>query len=121
MNNSDSILLIEDTESHAEFVIKILKHHGYIIHWENTGKGAVEYCSHHQPKLILTDIALPDINGDEVIHKIRALQSEKVPMIAITAHSMSETKTYLLSLGFDDYLSKPFTIQELIDKVRKYV
>jgi DNA-binding response OmpR family regulator len=121
MNSNYSILLVEDTESHAVFVIKVLNHQGYEIHWESTGKAAIEYCKTQQPKLLLMDIALPDINGEEVAKKIRTLQTERIPIIAITAHSLNETKKHLLASGFDDYLSKPFGINDLIEIVKKYI
>ena len=121
MSSPNSILLVEDTESHAALVIKVLSYQGYNIHWENTGTKAIEYFKQNQAALALIDIALPDISGEELIEKLRNIQNQHVPMIAITAHSMKETKGYLLDLGFDDYLSKPFSIQDLENKIKEYI
>lgn len=118
MNEKPLILLIEDTVSHAELVIKILTNLGYGIHWENSGKSAIEYCKTHQPDLFLIDIALSDAKGEDVMKILRKILPKHFPMIAITAHSMDGTKEELLDLGFDDYLSKPFTIDELKEKIQ---
>lgn len=121
MNPTNFILIIEDTKSHADLVVKILNHHGYHIQWLQTGLLAIEYAKKHQPALFLIDIGLPDMSGIEVMRKLREICAIHVPMIAVTAHSMENTKSELLSCGFDDYLSKPFKVDKLIDIVKLHI
>jgi DNA-binding response OmpR family regulator len=121
MNKPNIILVVEDTPSHADLIIKILTHQGYSIIWQKTGLEALEYAKEHHPILFLIDIGLPDMSGDELMKKLRKICATHIPMIAITAHSMTDTKNILLSSGFDDYLSKPFRVNELVEVVKSYV
>lgn len=121
MPNEYLILLVEDTPHHAELVIKILMHYGYKVDWKKNGAEAFEYSRQQLPSLFLIDIDLPDMDGVELLQKLRLYCSSHLPMIAITAHSMAETKNKMLALGFDDYLSKPFKIEELMNKIKTHL
>lgn len=121
MDMPNIITVVEDTPSHADLIIKILTHQGYSINWQKTGLEALEYAKEHLPALFLIDLGLPDMSGIELMKKLRKICANHIPMIAITAHSLTDTKKLLLSSGFDGYLSKPFKINELTELVKSYV
>ena len=112
----EKILLVEDEHGIASFVRLELLHEGYQVQLAEDGRQGLELFQEGQWDLILLDIMLPGINGLEVLRRIRKLSS--VPVILLTARGDTLDKVSGLDAGADDYLSKPFAIEELLARIR---
>jgi two-component system response regulator ArlR len=112
----EKILLVEDEHGIASFVRLELLHEGYQVQVAEDGRKGLELFQEGQWDLILLDIMLPGINGLEVLRRIRKLSS--VPVILLTARGDTLDKVSGLDAGADDYLSKPFAIEELLARIR---
>lgn len=110
------ILLIEDEVQIARFVQLELQHEGYHIDVAHDGRDGLELFKAHPFDLILLDVMLPSINGLEVLRRIR--QSSTVPVIMLTARDGVVDKVSGLDAGADDYITKPFAIEELLARIR---
>ena len=109
------ILVVEDDSGIFDFVIPELEHEGYTTCLAVNGREALEKFKSEKPDLILLDIMLPELNGLEVLRRIR-LES-MVPVILETARGETIDKINGLNLGADDYISKPFEIEELLARI----
>lgn len=116
MNPKYSILLIEDEENIRSFISTTLKNQGYKITTAATGKDGLHLCASLCPDIVLLDLGLPDIDGTEVIQKLREWSS--TPIIVISARSHEQEKAKALDLGADDYVTKPFGTVELLARIR---
>lgn len=110
------ILIIEDEKQIARFLELELQHEGYSVEIKYDGRGGLERVEEDEPALILLDIMLPGINGMEVCRRIR--QFSNVPIIMLTAKDETMDKVMGLDLGADDYITKPFVIEELLARIR---
>ena len=110
------ILVVEDDRSVSNLITTTLKlnHYSYIT--ASAGREAISLCASHQPDLILLDLGLPDIDGIEVIRTVRAWSSAVI--IIISARGEDADKIEALDSGADDYLTKPFSIDELLARIR---
>ena len=106
MHQKFSILFIEDEQNILDFVTKLLKNHGYKVSTAKTGAEGLQLTSSLGPDVILLDLGLPDMDGCQVIQKIRTWSS--APIIVISARSNESEKVKALDLGADDYITKPF-------------
>lgn len=112
------IYSIEDDDNIAQIIKLTLNKQGYEVLTFANGKDFFEMFSQRKPNLILLDMMLPDINGKEIIKKIRANSNyDKISIIIISAKSMIIDKVEGLDFGADDYISKPFDLLELISRV----
>ena len=109
------ILIVEDDAGISDFVIPELEHEGYTTCLAVTGREALEKFESEKPDLILLDIMLPELNGLEVLRRIRS--SSTVPVILETARGETIDKINGLNLGADDYIPKPFEIEELLARI----
>ena len=109
------ILIVEDDAGISDFVIPELEHEGYSTCLAVTGRAALEKFETEKPDLILLDIMLPELNGLEVLRRIRAVST--VPVILETARGETIDKINGLNLGADDYIPKPFEIEELLARI----
>ena len=109
------LLIVEDDAGISDFVIPELEHEGYETCLAVTGREALEKFEKEKPDLILLDIMLPELNGLEVLRRIRAKST--VPVILETARGETIDKINGLNLGADDYISKPFEIEELLARI----
>ena len=109
------ILIVEDDKGISDFVIPELQHEGYETCLAETGRQALEKFESEKPDLILLDIMLPELNGLEVLRRIRA--ESTVPVILETARGETIDKINGLNLGADDYIPKPFEIEELLARI----
>ena len=109
------ILIVEDDAGISDFVIPELEHEGYATCLAITGREALEKFESEKPDLILLDIMLPELNGLEVLRRIRAVST--IPVILETARGETIDKINGLNLGADDYISKPFEIEELLARI----
>lgn len=109
------ILIVEDDKGISDFVISELKHEGYATVLAETGRQALELYETEKPDLILLDIMLPELNGLEVLRRIR--ENSTVPIIIETARGETIDKINGLNSGADDYIAKPFEIEELLARI----
>ena len=111
------ILVVEDEQRIAAFIEKGLKKAGYEVVTTSSGKMAVTYALHGEFDLIILDIGLPDIDGFTVLENLRG-QGIQTPVIMLTARSSAADTVSGLTLGADDYMSKPFSFEELLARVK---
>lgn len=109
------ILIVEDDAGISDFVISELEHEGYTTSLAVNGRDALVKFENEKPDLILLDIMLPELNGLEVLRRIRAVST--VPVILETARGETIDKINGLNLGADDYIPKPFEIEELLARI----
>ena len=109
------ILLVEDEEKIARFVQLELEHEGYAVAICGDGRDALDQAAHAD--LILLDIMLPGLNGLEVLRRLRR-EGSRVPVILLTARDAVMDKVSGLDMGADDYITKPFAIEELLARIR---
>ena len=110
------ILVVEDDIPVRNLITITLKTHGYRYLTAGTGDGAVVEASSHNPDVVLLDLGLPDMDGVDVIRKIRTWSN--LPIIVISARSEDTDKIDALDAGADDYLTKPFAMGELLARIR---
>lgn len=114
-----SILVVEDEESIASIIKYNLKKAGYLVMSTNDGAEAIDIAKQHKPDLILLDWMLPGLSGIEVCRVIRGSEEiGNVPIIMISARSEEMDKIMGLERGADDYISKPFSPNELIARIK---
>lgn len=113
---SKSILLVEDEKSIARFVELELKHEGYDVTVRYDGRSGLEMALEQQFDVLLLDVMLPELNGIEVCRRVRAQSS--VPILLITARDAVMDRVAGLDAGADDYIVKPFAIEELLARIR---
>lgn len=111
----EKILIVEDDKTVLDFEKKELEHEGYAVITAEDGRRALDLFKSQKPDFILLDIMIPELNGIEVLRRIRK-QSE-VPVILVTAKGEVYDKVNGLSAGADDYISKPFAIEELLARI----
>lgn len=117
MSNSEPIVLvIEDEAPIHHFIQKTLSGAGYRVVDAKTGKDGLTQAMAWNPDVVLLDLGLPDIDGLEVIRRLRDWTSK--PIIVLTARAQERDKVTALDLGADDYLTKPFGIEELLARMR---
>lgn len=115
------VLVVEDEPLHMELVLAILNSLGFISHGAATGEEAIEKIEKELYDLIIMDIALPRMNGVEVMKKIKSRSAYKdVPVIALTAYAMKWDRERFLAEGFDDYIPKPMDVPDFIKRMEKY-
>lgn len=110
------ILIVEDEEKIARFVTLELEHEGYQVEHAADGRTAVDLALKRDYDLILLDVLLPQLNGMEVLRRVR--KHKDVPVIMVTARDAVMDKVAGLDAGADDYLTKPFAIEELFARIR---
>lgn len=113
---SEKILIIEDEEKIARFIELELAHEGYKIQKSFNGREGLEMVENDHFDLVLLDIMLPELNGLEVLRRIRRFS--EVPVIMLTARDAVMDKVSGLDMGADDYITKPFAIEELLARIR---
>jgi DNA-binding response OmpR family regulator len=111
------LLLVEDESEIANFLIRGLKYEGYKVEHLTDGKEAYSRILQNHFDIIVLDLRLPNMNGEEILKKARA-QKITTPVIVLTAIDDTEVKTKLLNAGADDYLAKPFSFVELIARIK---
>ena len=114
--NKPLILVVEDDNSVKNLISTTLKAHEYRYLTAPNGASAILEASSHNPDIILLDLGLPDMDGVEVIKKIRTWSN--MPIIVISARSEDTDKIEALDAGADDYLTKPFSVEELLARLR---
>lgn len=115
MHQNRKILVVEDEMKIAEVIVSYLENSGYKAIVAHTGEVALALYSEHQPDLIILDLMLPGISGEQVCETIR--KTSDVPIIMLTAKSDDSNIIGGLKLGADDYIAKPFSPRQLIARI----
>lgn len=116
MNKKPTILVVEDDGAVRNLISTTLQTHDYKYILATNGETAILEASSHNPDIILLDLGLPDIDGIDIIKKVRSWSN--MPIIVISARSEDTDKIEALDAGADDYLTKPFSVEELLARVR---
>ena len=113
------VLVADDEESNCRLLSRVLTPVGFHVRRASNGKEAIKEFESWRPHLILMDIRMPVMDGYEAIRRIRAADGgAEVKIIAVTASVFEEKRDEVLDTGADDFLSKPFHITELLEKIR---
>ena len=116
MTNKQVILIIEDEKNIGNYIETIIISNGYKALRAMNGMSGLSLCTSHHPDLILLDLGLPDIDGSEVLERVRGFSA--VPVIVISARTQEAEKVQALDQGADDYITKPFGSEELLARIR---
>lgn len=116
MSQKLTVVLIEDERNITNFIQSILINESYKVLTASTGKDGLSLIASQCPDMILLDLGLPDIDGIQVIEKIRTFT--KTPIIVISARIQEEEKVNALDCGADDYITKPFGTSEMMARIR---
>jgi CheY-like chemotaxis protein len=112
------ILLVEDNEANRDMLSRRLARRGYDVVLAMDGEAGVTQAGAEAPDLILMDMSLPLLDGWEATRRIKcAPKTSAIPVIALTAHAMSDDRNKALAAGCDDYDTKPIELQRLLDKM----
>jgi len=116
MPENDRILVVDDEPQLTRVLRTALKSHGYEVRTAADGLSAFETFNDWKPGLVITDLAMPTMDGLELCRRLRA--NSEVPIIVLSAKGEERTKIEALDLGADDFITKPFGIDELLARVR---
>ncbi|MDX6413425.1 MAG: hypothetical protein QOH23_835 [Gaiellaceae bacterium] len=108
--------MIEDDQAIGALVLAYLERAGFDVVCETTGENGLDAVERHDPRVVVLDLALPDLDGLEVCRRLRA--SARVPILILTARDEEVDRIVGLELGADDYMTKPFSPRELVARVR---
>jgi len=112
------ILIVDDEEFVHEFLGYTLKRGNYKIISAYSGEEAISKANSEYPDLIILDLALPGLRGEDVLLKIRGSRSKNIPILILSSHSEPEDIARLLKMGADDFMSKPYVPKLLLAKIR---
>jgi two-component system OmpR family response regulator len=111
------LLVVDGEQSHAELLSASLRYAGFEATVTSSGRAAIDHCLRDAPDLVLLDVTLPDIDGFDVLRRLR-MGRRHVPVMFVTARDTVRDKVAGLTLGADDYVTKPFSLDELVARVR---
>ena len=122
MKKNRNILLVEDDLSLGQTLSELLVVNGYEVHWSKNGVEALQYLDSQLPEIIVCDLMMPIMSGEELFLKIRNFRKfDQIPFIMITADLSFESKIKQLQNGVNDFINKPFKIQELVLKIQNFL
>jgi two-component system OmpR family response regulator len=111
-------LLVVDDEENIRFLLDVaLRHLGFEVELATTGREAIDKVASTKPDLVVLDVMLPDLDGFEVCRRLRA-EGSRTPVLFLTARDATEDKVRGLTIGGDDYVEKPFSLEELVARVQ---
>ena len=116
MEIKDRVLVVEDDKRISNFIKTVLEANNYDVIVAQTGAEAYSMVTSQCPDVVILDLGLPDMDGIEIIKKIRSWSN--LPIIVISARSEDSDKVSALDAGADDYLTKPFSVDELLARLR---
>ena len=111
------VLVVDDEPNIVDVISMALRYQGFAVESAGTGAEAIAQVGDFRPHLIVLDVMLPDMEGFDVANRLGA-QRSRVPIIFLTARDATEDKIRGLSLGGDDYVTKPFSLEELVARIR---
>jgi two-component system OmpR family response regulator len=115
--SSTRILVVDDEPGITDLVATVLRYEGFEVRTATTGRKALTAATDFRPHLVVLDIMLPDLDGFEVQRRLSA-DGERVPILFLTARDATEDKVRGLTAGADDYVTKPFSLEELVARIR---
>jgi len=115
--SGERILIVEDERAVARGLEYGLESEGYRVFWAETGRQALNLARSHDPHLVLLDIRLPDISGFDVCRQLRS-EGRRMPILMLTARDEEVDKVLGLELGADDYVVKPYSLRDLLSRIR---
>jgi two-component system, OmpR family, response regulator len=113
-------LVVDDEIGLTDALVSALRYDGWDVRGATDGESALSIAAEHRPDIVILDIMLPDLNGFEVLHRLRAL-SEHVCVLFLTARDSVEDRVAGITAGGDDYVTKPFSLQEVLARARGLV
>ena len=111
------ILVVDDERYITDLVAMALKHEGFAVEPAGTARAARDAIAKFRPELVVLDVGLPDDDGFNLVKRLRA-EGQSVPVIFLTARDATEEKVQGLTIGGDDYVTKPFSLDELVARIR---
>ncbi len=118
MNDRLARVLVVDDEENITFLLdSALRHFGYDVRVAHNGRDAIAQVEKFAPDVMLLDVMLPDLDGFEIVRRLR-LDGAKVPVLFLSARDTTEDKVRGLTLGGDDYVTKPFSLEEVIARIQ---
>src|SRR5438477_2431274 len=117
VSEADRVLVVDDESNITDLVATALRYEGYDVQVAATGRDALKKATDFRPDLIVLDVMLPDIDGFAVAERLSA-DGRPVPVLFLTARDATEDKVRGLTIGGDDYVTKPFSLEELVARVR---
>lgn len=116
------ILVIEDNGDMREFLRRVLERHNYGFLEARDGTEGFEIALRERPELILLDLSLPHVDGYEVMRQLKtSTELGHTPVLAVTAHARSVDEQRAFEAGFDAYLTKPYSIRDLLDLIQRFL
>ncbi|MBB6475018.1 response regulator transcription factor [Sphaerisporangium rubeum] len=117
-SGEERLLVVDDEPTVRELLAATLRFAGFTVTSAATGTEALEAARADRPALVLLDVMLPDLDGFQVVRRIRDLARPPIPVLFLTARDSPQDKVTGLTLGGDDYVTKPFDLEELIARIR---
>ena len=111
------VLVVDDEENITFLLDSALRHFGLDVRVESNGRDAIAAVDAFNPDVVLLDVMLPDLDGFEIVRRLR-LEGAKVPVLFLTARDATEDKVRGLTLGGDDYVTKPFSLEEVVARIQ---
>jgi two-component system OmpR family response regulator len=111
------ILVVDDEAAITELVSTVLRYEGFEVEVASSGRSALAAVATFRPHLLVLDVMLPDVDGFEVQKRMRS-EGSSTPILYLTARDATEDKVRGLTMGADDYMTKPFSLEELVARVR---
>jgi two-component system, OmpR family, response regulator len=111
------LLIVDDEENLRSMLAAALRHHGFEVTTADNGRRALELIATIRPDLVLLDVMMPDLDGFEVCRRLRA-DGDRTPVLFLTARDATDDKVRGLTLGGDDYVQKPFSLDELVARAQ---
>jgi len=115
--NVPRVLIVDDEDSITQLVSTVLKYEGFEVECASDGRSALKVAQRFQPDLLVLDVMLPDFDGFEVYRRVTS-NAPRIPALFLTARAETADRVHGLTLGADDYVAKPFSLEELVARVR---
>jgi two-component system OmpR family response regulator len=114
---TNRVLVVDDEPNISDLISTAIRYEGFEVATAATGRAALDQVLSFRPDLVVLDVMLPDLDGFEVARRLRQ-EARRVPILFLTARDATEDKVRGLTLGGDDYVTKPFSLEELLARVR---
>jgi CheY-like chemotaxis protein len=122
MSHVSTVLVVEDNDMNMQLVEYLLEEGGFSILKATSGEEALRLTSENTPDLILMDIHLPGMDGLSVVRRMKENErTQKIPILALTAHAMRGDRDRFLQAGCDGYISKPIDVKTFIPSIQRYL